>query len=134
MDPSEDGLWIIPPFDPEPKKPKGTEGFAGVSGDASKPTTVGWGGETTHEQEQETLVEGTVQRFVVQGKIPSENWAELFRCFVAPAVKMDLKELGLGVQFEMVLPENRALSENDQTFKAMKEAAAQLGLTLEINE
>jgi hypothetical protein len=45
---------------------------------------------------------------------------------------MNLKKLQLGVQFEMVLPEDRRLGENDPTLKAMKEAARQLGLTLEI--
>jgi len=45
---------------------------------------------------------------------------------------MNLKKLGLGVQFEMVLPEDRSLSENDPALKAMKEAARQLGLKLEV--
>ena len=47
---------------------------------------------------------------------------------------MNLKKLGLGVQFEMVLPEDRTLSENDPTPKAMKEAARQLGLAFEAGE
>jgi hypothetical protein len=47
---------------------------------------------------------------------------------------MNLKKLGLGVQFEMVLPEDRTLSENDPALKAMKEAARQLGLTFEVGE
>ena len=45
---------------------------------------------------------------------------------------MSLRRLRLGVQFEMELPEGKALSENDPTLKAMKEAARQLGLTFEI--
>ncbi|GIV84220.1 MAG: hypothetical protein KatS3mg052_1227 [Candidatus Roseilinea sp.] len=45
---------------------------------------------------------------------------------------MNLKKLGLGVQFEMVLPEDRPLSENDPALKAMQEAARQLGLTFEV--
>jgi len=40
---------------------------------------------------------------------------------------MSLKKLGLGVQFEMVLPEGRASSDNDPALTAMKEAARQLG-------
>ena len=47
---------------------------------------------------------------------------------------MNLKKLGLGVQFEMVLPEGGALSENNSALKTMKEAARQLGLTLQIEE
>ncbi len=77
---------------------------------------------------------GTVRRFVVRGDVLVENWAELFRCFVGPAARMNLKKLGLGVQFEMVLPDDRRLSENDPALKAMKEAARQLGLTFQIEE
>jgi hypothetical protein len=46
---------------------------------------------------------------------------------------MNLKKLGLGVQFEMVLPDDRTLSQNDPALKAMKEAARQLGLTFEVD-
>ncbi len=45
---------------------------------------------------------------------------------------MNLKKLDLGVQFEMELPEGRALSENNPALKAMKEAARQLGLKLKV--
>ncbi|MEW6297438.1 MAG: hypothetical protein AB1671_06825, partial [Thermodesulfobacteriota bacterium] len=76
---------------------------------------------------------GTVRRFVVRGDVPVENWGELFRCFVGPAARMNLKKLGLGVQFEMVLPDDRTLSQNDPALKAMKEAARQLGLTFEVD-
>ncbi|HWP99514.1 MAG TPA: hypothetical protein VNK92_03495 [Vicinamibacterales bacterium] len=41
---------------------------------------------------------------------------------------------GLGVQFEMELPEGKAPNENDPALKAMKEAARQLGLTFEVGE
>jgi len=47
---------------------------------------------------------------------------------------MNLKKLHLGVQFEMVLPEDKPLSETDPAFKAMKEAARQLGLELTTEE
>jgi len=38
------------------------------------------------------------------------------------------------VQFEMILPEERPMSETDSALKAMKEAARQLGLTFEAGE
>ena len=47
---------------------------------------------------------------------------------------MNLKKLQMRVQFEMELPEGRELSENDPAFKAMKEAARQLGLNFEAGE
>jgi hypothetical protein len=47
---------------------------------------------------------------------------------------MNLKKLRLGIEFEMVLPEDRPLSEDDPGLAAMKEAARQLGLELDIGE
>ena len=47
---------------------------------------------------------------------------------------MRLKKLGLGVRFEMALPDDGAVSEDDAALKAMKEAARQLGLKLQIEE
>ena len=141
LDPSEDGLWILPPFVPEPPKGPGDEEVV-VSGVGSGVSSIdgerGLG--TTDVESEDTAasekagVKGTVRRFVVRGDVPVENWGELFRCFVAPAARMNLRKLQLGVQFEMELPEATALSENDPALKAMKEAARQLGLTLETKE
>ncbi|TXF10373.1 ATP-binding protein [Pelomicrobium methylotrophicum] len=137
LDPSEDGVWIIPPFTPEPAKvPGGAEtagvgaGKTGAAGGAGAGSTAGEGLGTTTETKPGA--KGTVRRLVVRGAVPVENWGELFRCFVGPAARMNLKKLGLGVHFEMVLPEDRPLSENDPALKAMKEAARQLGLELDI--
>ena len=144
LDPTEDGVWIIPPFDPNPATGSGdgTTGATGVrEGGPDDGTGGGWGtgtgtGEGSREptSDEETSSKRTVRRFVVQGEIPVESWGELFRCFVGPAAQMRLKKLGLGVRFEIALPDDGALSENDPALKAMKEAARQLGLTLQIEE
>jgi len=141
LDPSEDGVWIIPAFTPESVKAPGAEGTAGAGVGAGE---SGFEGETvdgkTARESPGTATatkpgaKGTVRRVVVRGEVPVENWAELFRCFVGPAARMNLKKLGLGVHFEMVLPEDRPLSENDPALKAMKESAQQLGLTFESGE
>lgn len=141
LDPTEDGVWIIPPFTPElPKAPEGEEsagtgagvGMPGAVGGAGTGTTAGETRGTATATNPST--KGSVRRFVIRGDVPVENWSELFRCFVGPAARMNLKKLGLGVQFEMVLPEDRTLNENDPALKAMKEAARQLGLTFELGE
>lgn len=143
LDPSEDGVWIIPPFTPEPARAPGGEEPAGVGGGVGageSSVSGGTGSGTTTEDTSGTATaarpgtRGTVRRFVVRGDVPTENWGELFRCFVAPAVRMNLRKLHLGVQFEMELPEGRALSENDTALEAMKEAARQLGLRFQIEE
>lgn len=57
-----------------------------------------------------------------------ENWAELFRCFVNPASRLNLRRLKLGIHFELEKGEDQLFDENDPTFKALKESARQLGL------
>lgn len=144
LDPTEDGVWIIPSFDPEPATKSGDEETSGAgSGEgktASGPESKGGTGTGTGEDgdgnvtDKETSDRRTVRRFVVEGEVPVESWGELFRCFVGPAVRMRLKKLGLGVRFEMALPDDGALSEDDAALKAMKEAARQLGIKLQIEE
>ena len=75
-----------------------------------------------------------IRRFTVRGSVPVENYGELFRCFVGPSARMNLKKLHLGVQFEMVAGEGHELNVEDPAIKAMKEAARQLGLTFEIED
>ena len=140
LDPTEDGVWIIPPFTSEPTTSRSEE----QTGTGTEPekriadpppsaggTATGAGGASADEQ---IAAERKVQRLAVRGEVPVESWGELFRCFVGPSARMNLKRLGLGVQFEMELPEDEALSENDPALKAMKEAARQLGLTIRFDE
>lgn len=131
LDPSEDGVWIIPPFTPEAEKPSHETETSMVSGSEGE-TEVMPDREATRPEKLET--KAIIRRFVVRGTVPVENWGELFRCFVGPAARMSLKKLQLGVEFEMELPEGREMSENDPAFKAMKEAARQLGLKFETRE
>jgi hypothetical protein len=139
LDPSEDGVWIIPPFTPEPEKVPGGEETAGA-GARESGVGAGTGSGTTPGDSSGTVTatkpgaKGTVRRFVVRGEVPVENWTDLFSYFVKPAARMNLKKLGLGVQFEMVLPDDRPLGENDPALKAMKEAARQLNLNFEVVE
>jgi hypothetical protein len=143
LDPSEDGLWIIPPFTPESVGGAGDSGTAatgvGAGGLPSAPQETGGPARDTTPETGAAIpkaaeAEGIVREFVVRGAVPVESWGELFRCFVGPAARMNLKKLQLGVQFELQLPEGTTMSKNDPALKAMKEAAQQLGLTLEIKE
>jgi hypothetical protein len=129
LDPDEEGLWIIPPFSPEPEK-------ASVVGktddettpDQTKKTKYDDGNGGTGGGKQEAAVE----RIVIEGSVPLDNWAEVFRCFVSPAAKMKLKKLNLGIKFELVADDGTPLDPSHPTIKAMKEAARQLGLDIEI--
>ena len=138
LDPTEDGVWIIPPFTPEPATRPGGEDTSGEGGDRGPSDDGGTGsGTTTGGSVGPGDTAGTtrtVQRLVVRGAVPVESWGELFRCFVGPAVRMNLKKLELGVRFEIVLPDDGTLNEDDSAIKAMKEAARQLGLMLDFGE
>ena len=128
LDSSEEGVWIIPAFSPE---------TISVSDEPTKPETpTVSGGEKTQDTGGTTIesngLKVPVRRFTVWGTVPVENWPELFRCFVGPATRMNLKKLQLGVSFEMEASDELAINKNDPAIKAMEEAARQLGLKFEI--
>ena len=130
LDPSEDGLWIIPAFEPEVEEVHPTkETFDKNKAESNNTKT---GGPTVPEEK--TTDDVPVKKIVVQGEVSVEQWADLFRCFVNPAARMNLKTLGLGIQFEMIPTEGNALHENDVTFKSMKESAQQLGLRFRVEK
>lgn len=107
LDPSEDGVWIIPPFIPESAKVPRGEQPVGAAVGASGPSAGGGTGagapmsETSGPAIVAKPVTRSVRRFIIRGDVPVESWTELFRCFVQPAIRMNLKKLRLGVQFEM---------------------------------
>jgi len=130
IDPNEEGLWIIPPFEPEKEK----EPSSVSSGATNSDTAI-----TETPDDKSTTTEPiqairTIKRFKVKGAVPVENYSELFRCFVGPAARMNLKKLRLGIEFEMEVGEENKLDPNDPILKAMKEAAQQLGLEFEMEE
>jgi len=71
------------------------------------------------------------ERSVIRGSVPQESWSDVFRCFISPAIRMQLKKLNLGIQFEIETSSAQPLDENDPVIKAMREAASQLGLKME---
>jgi len=131
IDPNEDGLWIIPPFAPEEGKGEsigvGAEGATG----AMATTTSEAGSSTTETAE---TGKATIQSVVIKGHVPLDSWGDIFMCFVNPAARMQLKKLNLGIQFEIEPSSDHPIDKNEPAFKAIKEAAKQLGLSIEIKE
>jgi len=139
IDPNEDGVWIIPAFEPEKEKVSKDTGAASTGEEAVSPGedgredigTTGVAGVPTTRPEEGAR---KVRRFKVTGSVPVENYGELFRCFVGPAARMNLKKLNIGVQFEMETFPEKKLDPNDSSLKAMQEAARQLGIKFETEE
>ena len=129
IDPNEEGLWIIPPFEeekpppgPPPEKPVGADDDD-ITINVIPIKEPEPGGPDSDGKK--------IRHIKISGQVPMESWAELFRCFVGPAGRMALKQLRLGVDIEMATQEGQPLDKNDPKLKAMKESARQLGLTLE---
>ncbi len=133
LDPNEEGLWIIPPFEPEPEsagKPVDTE---------TPPTATSAGTQTPPVADTSKRATGKlsqpdakpIRRLRIKGNIDLSNWADVFRSFVSPAARMGLKRLRLSIDFELEPPEDKPLDANDPAVKAMKESARQLGVDVE---
>lgn len=139
LDPTEEGLWIIPPFQEAPVQPVTTTTTA--NGGTVPNTTTTSDGENRFppntngdDEVKEDGIQHLARQIRIQGTVPPESWAELFRCFVNPAVRMNLKRLNLGIRFELEAGPDARLSADDPSIKAMQEAARQLGLSLDVEE
>jgi len=126
LDPTEEGIWIIPPFAPE-QEPEITPS----DGDSEEETAVE---PTPGKNEPGASPKRNVRRIAIRGAVSIENYTELFRCFVSPAARMNLKDLHLGIDFELKPSPDQAIDANSDSLKAMREAARQLGLDFEIEE
>ena len=133
LDPNEEGLWIIPPFEPEPESDS-------KSGDTAIPVTPMAGGtqipptvDTTKPSNgKPTPSTGNpIRKLRIKGIVDLSNWADVFRSFVSPAARLGLKRLRLGIDFELEAPDDKALDANDPAVKAIKESARQLGVDVE---
>ncbi len=133
LDANEEGLWIIPPFQPDLTPSTPSDIVAPLR--TQPPIGAPSGGQTSSEAATIIDVGETsakpVKRITISGTVSLDNWAEIFRCFISPAARMNLKRLRLGVHFELEAQDGQPFDENDPTCKAMKESARQLGLEFE---
>lgn len=133
LDLDEEGFWIIPPFTPEQVDKPGDAIPQAKPGKDGSTGSVDIAGTDKDETEPITAT-ARVKRIKITGKVPLESWPDLFRCFINPAARMNLKKLDIGVAFEMVPGDEQKLSLDHSTIKAMQESARQLGLEIEIDE
>jgi hypothetical protein len=134
LDPNEEGIWIIPPFEVAPSQPAradddtraGSATSAAASGGGS--TSVQTGGAATGVIDDGPEASRAIKRIRISGAVELESWADIFRCFVSPAARMNLKKLRLGIDLEIEAQEAQPLDQDDPALKAMRESARQLGL------
>jgi hypothetical protein len=134
LDPNEEGLWIIPPFEPEGEatgKPVdiATTPTTTIGGAPTPPTIVEPTKRTTGKLGQPEAK--PIRKLRIKGNIDLSNWADVFRSFVSPAARLGLKRLRLGIDFELEVLEDKPLDASDPAVKAMKESARQLGVDVE---
>jgi hypothetical protein len=140
IDHNGEGVWIIPPFDPTPATAGSTGGAPAGTGESTKSTPAAGVPGPTPAPAAGTSGTGAeparhpVRRVVIRGSVPAESWADIFRCFVSPAARMQLKKLQLGVQFEIEAAADKPIDPDDPALKAMREAARQLGLDFDASE
>jgi len=135
LDPNEEGIWIIPPFSPDApvSPPSAAFKYGADAPEAGYQTT---GAAQTTDAPQPAAAEAapakTIRRIVIRGNVPVESWSDVFRSFVAPAARMNLKQLTLGIAFELETKSDAPFQPQDQALKSMQEAAQQLGLKIEM--
>jgi hypothetical protein len=125
LDPNEDGVWIIPPFE----STKEAEDGAAESGREKRREGKESGRDGTAEEGKGS--ERSIKRVLIRGTVPPESWPDIFRCFVNPAVRMQLGALRLGINFELEADLGSPLSPDDPVLNAMRESARQLGLDID---
>jgi hypothetical protein len=124
LDPNEDGVWIIPPF----------EKVAGPAGEEATTATT----DTAEGEQRPGSATGTIEEKIktirISGDVPFENWPDLFRSFVSPSARMDLQQFKISVDFVLIAKPEKPLDPNHPTIKALIESARQLGLDLKFDE
>ena len=123
LDPNEDGVWIIPPFELPAEGAETRETERGPHTDERN--TVPERPEQSNEGQESPAL---VRRVIIRGSVPPESWSDVFRCFVNPAVRMQLGALKLGIEFELEANPTAPLNPDDPALKAMRESARQFSL------
>jgi hypothetical protein len=130
LDPNEDGIWIIPPFEKEVTPEKQDDS----STTSAATATAG----TSDSEQRADSTTGPIAKEIktirVSGNVPVENWSDIFRSFVSPSARMDLRELKLGIEFVLAAKPEKPMSSDDPAIKAFVESARQLGLDLRFND
>jgi hypothetical protein len=133
LDPTEEGLWIIPPTSAQPSTEAISQGPASPGTDEAAVTRTQAPPATAAGSlpGQGAAAAKPVTRVTIKGRVPVESWSDVFRSFVGPAARMQLRHLKLGIDFELEPDPAKPLQAGDTRLESIREAARQLGLEVE---
>ena len=76
----------------------------------------------------------STRRVCIEGMVPLESYNELARCFIDPAIGMNLKRLRLHVELVFEAEYCNPIVLSDSSIDAMQETARQFGLDLVVRK
>ena len=91
------------------------------------------GGELSDGETESESVPEEIKKFkslIISGKVPLENYTDLFQCFIAPFSSAGNK-IEVEMKFKIKSSENNPITESMKQYKDAKESAKQLGLGFE---
>ncbi len=123
--------WLIDKtLKPLPKPSTGMPTYTGTETAQTTPTVneTGKAGSTSTNTDSATAKK--LKAISISGKIPLENYTELFNCFIMPFTSKGNK-IDIEIKFKIKSSEASPIDETKQQYKSAKEAAKQLGLNFE---
>ena len=128
LDINDENYWLIDKtLKPEPKTLTGNGGISAL------PPSPLHGNDRDNPIPPIAYDPATTKQFrsiTVSGKLPIDQFTASFNYFIAPFAMIGNK-VEVQVSFKMISPENNLLTESSQQYKSAKEAAKQLGLSLD---
>lgn len=120
----DENYWLLDKSKMPPKEPDAMVPVSDPKDSDSNPHTGSGPIETPPIPEE---VVRQFQRLVIQGKVPVDQYSELFRAFIAPFAPAG-NRIEIEVKFTIHSSTGSPLDESRQQYKNAKEAARQLGL------
>lgn len=111
--------------------PSGGEEATSNNGNEEEDSSSSSSGGSTNPKEGSSNSTRHFTSIKVSGKIPMDQWTQLFSSFIVPLSQNNLE---IEVSFKAKSTSTKPLDESAQIYKVVKESAQQLGLKLEENE
>ena len=124
LDVNSEDYWLVDPSVVMTSAGNDSNNGAGLNSDGNgEKTTTNKG--TENDEEKNSSTSKTYSKVTISGRIPLENYAQLFTSFVQT---LRNNNLSIEVKFTAKSTNANPLAENSATVKSIKESASQLGL------